>query len=177
MSEDKPVVSRWRRVGLHLLTVLLVLSVVVAVNVWRTRDAPAGVAPPIVGVLASGQQITLDEFRAQHAGRPVALYFWAEWCPVCRAEAHVVTRVMKDYPVLTIAMQSGSVAEVTQVLQKRELDWPTLVDADGAITRQYGLPGVPGLVLLDKQGMIRFVEVGYTTEIGLRLRLWWAGRF
>ncbi|MCC6200715.1 MAG: protein disulfide oxidoreductase [Moraxellaceae bacterium] len=156
---------------------LLVLSVVVAVNVWRTRDAPAGMAPPIVGVLASGQQITLDEFRAQHAGRPVALYFWAEWCPVCRAEAHVVTRVMKDYPVLTIAMQSGSVAEVTQVLQKRELDWPTLVDADGAITRQYGLPGVPGLVLLDKQGMIRFVEVGYTTEIGLRLRLWWAGRF
>lgn len=177
MSEDKPVVSRWRRVGLHLLTVLLVLSVVVAVNVWRTRDAPAGMAPPIVGVLASGQQITLDEFRAQHAGRPVALYFWAEWCPVCRAEAHVVTRVMKDYPVLTIAMQSGSVAEVAQVLQKRELDWPTLVDADGAITRQYGLPGVPGLVLLDKQGMIRFVEVGYTTEIGLRLRLWWAGRF
>jgi thiol-disulfide isomerase/thioredoxin len=177
VSEDKPVVSRWRRVGSHLLTVLLVLSVVVAVNVWRTRDAPAGMAPPIVGVLASGQQITLDEFRAQHAGRPVALYFWAEWCPVCRAEAHVVTRVMKDYPVLTIAMQSGSVAEVTQVLQKRELDWPTLVDADGAITRQYGLPGVPGLVLLDKQGMIRFVEVGYTTEIGLRLRLWWAGRF
>jgi len=177
VSEDKPVVSRWRRVGLHLLTVLLVLSVVVAVNVWRTRDAPAGVAPPIVGVLASGQQITLDEFRAQHAGRPVALYFWAEWCPVCRAEAHVVTRVMKDYPVLTIAMQSGSVAEVAQVLQKRELDWPTLVDADGAITRQYGLPGVPGLVLLDTQGMIRFVEVGYTTEIGLRLRLWWAGRF
>ncbi len=177
MSEDKPVVSRWRRVGLHLLTVLLVLSVVVAVNVWRTRDAPAGVAPPIVGVLASGQQITLDEFRSQHAGRPVALYFWAEWCPVCRAEAHVVTRVMKDYPVLTIAMQSGSVAEVAQVLQKRELDWPTLVDADGAITRQYGLPGVPGLVLLDTQGMIRFVEVGYTTEIGLRLRLWWAGRF
>jgi thiol-disulfide isomerase/thioredoxin len=177
VSEDKPVVSRWRRVGLHLLTVLLVLSVVVAVNVWRTRDAPAGVAPPIVGVLASGQQITLDEFRAQHTGRPVALYFWAEWCPVCRAEAHVVTRVMKDYPVLTIAMQSGSVAEVAQVLQKRELDWPTLVDADGAITRQYGLPGVPGLVLLDTQGMIRFVEVGYTTEIGLRLRLWWAGRF
>lgn len=106
MSEDKPVVSRWRRVGLHLLTVLLVLSVVVAVNVWRTRDAPAGMAPPIVGVLASGQQITLDEFRAQHTGRPVALYFWAEWCPVCRAEAHVVTRVMKDYPVLTIASRT-----------------------------------------------------------------------
>ena len=82
MSEDKPVISRWRRVGSHLLTVLLVLSVVVAVNVWRTREAPAGMAPPIVGVLASGQQITLDEFRAQHAGRPVALYFWAECCPV-----------------------------------------------------------------------------------------------
>ena len=87
-----------------------------------------------------------------------------------------MTRVMQDHPVLTIAMQSGSPADVARVLKARRLNWPTLVDTDGAITQRYGLPGVPALVVLDAQGNIRFVEVGYTSEIGMRLRLWWAGR-
>jgi hypothetical protein len=29
--------------------------------------------------------------------------------------------------------------------------------------------------VIDAAGRIRFREVGYTTEPGLRLRLWWAG--
>lgn len=177
MTEEASVEPRWRRAGSHLLTVLLVVAVFVGVNAWRTRDAPAGAAPPVAGMLADGTLLTLQAWRDQHHGRAVALHFWAEWCPVCRAEAHTVTRVMQDHPVLTIAMQSGSPADVARVLKARRLGWPTLVDADGAIAQHYGLPGVPALVVLDAQGMIRFVEVGYTSEIGMRLRLWWAGRF
>lgn len=177
MTEEAAAEPRWRRAGSHLLTVLLVVAVFAGVNAWRTREAPAGAAPPVAGVLADGQLLTLQAWREQHPGRPVALHFWAEWCPVCRAEAHTVTRVMQDHPVLTIAMQSGAPADVARVLKERRLDWPTLVDTDGAIAQRYGLPGVPALVVLDAQGMIRFVEVGYTSEIGMRLRLWWAGHF
>lgn len=177
MKEDAAVESRWRRAGSYLLTVMLVVAVFAGVNAWRTRDTPAGAAPPVAGVLADGRRLSLQAWREQHPGRPVALHFWAEWCPVCRAEAHTVTRVMQDHPVLTIAMQSGSPADVARVLKERRLDWPTLVDTDGAIAQRYGLPGVPALVVLDAQGMIRFVEVGYTSEIGMRLRLWWAGHF
>lgn len=177
MTEEGAAGSRWRRGGSHLLTVLLVVVVFIAVNTWRTRNVPTGEAPPVAGILADGRVISLQDWRARYPGRAVMLHFWAEWCPVCRAEAHTVTRVMQDHPVLTIAMQSGSPADVARVLEARRLDWPTLVDADGAITQRYGLPGVPALVVLDAQGMIRFVEVGYTSEIGMRLRLWWAGRF
>lgn len=35
--------------------------------------------------------------------------------------------------------------------------------------------GISFPVLSDPDGNIRFVEVGYTTEAGLRLRLWLAG--
>ena len=31
------------------------------------------------------------------------------------------------------------------------------------------------MAILDPAGNIRFVSQGYTSEIGLRLRLWWAG--
>jgi hypothetical protein len=33
------------------------------------------------------------------------------------------------------------------------------------------------LVVVDSHGQIRFAEVGYTSEVGMRLRLWWAQTF
>jgi predicted DsbA family dithiol-disulfide isomerase len=72
-------------------------------------------------------------------------------------------------------MQSGDAAAVAQVLAARGLDWTTAVDADGRIAGRYGLRGVPAFVVLDREGRIRSVSVGYTTEWGIRARLWWAG--
>lgn len=54
--------------------------------------------------------------------------------------------------------------------------WPTVVDPAAEILRRYGLAGVPAFIVIDPAGDIRFVAVGYTSELGLRLRLWWAGR-
>jgi alkyl hydroperoxide reductase subunit AhpC len=50
-----------------------------------------------------------------------------------------------------------------------------LNDEDGWISEKWGVHAVPASFIIDRTGRIRFVEVGYTTEIGLRLRLWWAG--
>jgi hypothetical protein len=72
-------------------------------------------------------------------------------------------------------MQSGSPTEVARVLRTRGLDWPTLIDANGAIAARYGLHGVPALVVVDSAGDLRSVAVGYTTTVGMRLRLWLAG--
>jgi hypothetical protein len=36
-----------------------------------------------------------------------------------------------DWPVLTVAMQSGNAATVAKVRRERGLDWPTVIDADG----------------------------------------------
>jgi hypothetical protein len=74
-------------------------------------------------------------------------------------------------------MQSGDRAHVQGVLTRRELGWHTAIDADGQIAQRYGLSAVPALVVVDAQGQIRFVELGYTSEIGMRLRLWWAQTF
>lgn len=164
---------RWKS---HAITLLLVIAVVVAANAWRTRDVPQA-APTFAGALADGTVLSLDEFRARHAGKAVALHFWAEWCPVCRTEEHSISRLVRDpdTPVLTIAMQSGDAAAVRSVLAGRELDWPALVDESGGILRDYQLPGVPAFVVIDPQGRIASADVGYTSEIGMRLRLWWAG--
>jgi thiol-disulfide isomerase/thioredoxin len=164
----------WRS---HAVTLLIVAAVVLGLNTWQTRHIPAGQAPDLQAVLAGAvgtQDVTLDAWRAQHAGRAVALHFWAEWCPICRAEEGSITALQEDWPVLTIAMRSGDAAKVARVMQQRQLPWLAAVDDDGSLSASYGLKAVPALVVLDAQGRIRHASVGYTPEWSMRLRLWLA---
>ncbi|MES2241289.1 MAG: redoxin domain-containing protein [Pseudomonadota bacterium] len=165
----------------HLLNLALLVAIVVAVQAWQTRHVPAGPAPDLaISVLqpdGTTTPTTLAKWRQAHPGQPVALHFWAEWCPICRAEESSVTRLAQDWPVLTVAMQSGPATKVGQVLQQRQLPWQTAVDAQGELTRAFGFQSVPSFVVIDGQGRLRSASAGYTTELGMRLRLWWVRLF
>lgn len=160
-----------------LVDVVLLVAVVFGVQAWQQRDVPSGPAPAIAGTLADGSRFDLTTWRAGYPNRPIALHFWAEWCPICGKEEGSVTAVLADWPVMTVAMRSGSSAQVAAHLRDSGLAWPALVDADGHIAAAYGLKGVPALVVIDRDGTIRSVSTGYTTELGMRLRLWWADHF
>lgn len=167
----------WRSHGLTLLMVALIYA---GVHLWQTRHLPGGPAPAFSAPLASPHAISridLEPWRTAHPSRAVALHFWAEWCPICRLEEGSISAVQHDWPVLGVAMQSGDAARVQAVLTQRGLAWQTAIDADGSITRRYGLSSVPAFIVLDTQGHIRFAEIGYISETGMRLRLWWAQNF
>lgn len=149
----------------------VVVALVVGVNWYRTRDAASGPAPVILGTMLSGASVEMQSYR----GEPLLVHFWATWCPICRAEESSIASLAHDRPVLTVAMQSGGQAEVATYLRDRQVQFPVVVDEQGAIAQQYGVTGVPASFIVDQHGRIRFVEVGYTTEIGLRVRMWLAG--
>jgi thiol:disulfide interchange protein len=163
--------KRWQRWGAELGVAILI---VLALQWWQARDVPHGPAPAFAAAMADGRDGSLAKWRASHPDKVVGIYFWADWCPICKAQEGNVAALRADWPVLTVAMQSGTPAQVARVLHERNLDWPTVVDADGAIATRYGLHGVPALVVVDSRGEMRSVAVGYTTTLGMRLRLWWA---
>ena len=163
---------RWRRWAVEIA---IFVAVFFAIQAWMARDVPAGPAPDFATVGADGRALSLAEWRAAHPGEAVGVYFWADWCPICTAQQGTIDGVQADYPVLTVAMQSGDAAAVNKVLAERGLDWTTAIDADGRIAQTYGLRGVPAFVIVDPAGQIRSVSLGYTTGWGLRARLWWAG--
>lgn len=162
---------RWRR---RAAEALLFIAIVIGVQLWQTRDTPRGPAPEFSGRLVDGQPFDLATWRAAHAGRPVLLYFWAEWCPICKTTAGNVGNVSADWPVTSVAIQSGTAAQVARVMDETGYRWPALADPAAEVLRRYGLAGVPSFVVINPAGDIRFVAVGYTSETGLRLRLWWA---
>jgi len=176
----------WRRSWRgHMGTLLLVAVVFFGVQAWQTRAVPDALPADARVQLLRGDGSTHDMnlaeavalMRTAFEGQPVALHLWAEWCPVCRVEEGSVTALGRTWPVLTVAMQSGPAEAVTQVQRQRELPWVTLVDAQGLLTRELGFSSVPGFVVVDTQGRLRTPTVGFTSETGMRLRLWWATLF
>lgn len=157
-----------------MIDIAIILGIVFAVQAWRTRDVPSGQIPDFAFVVADGGFKTLDDWRAEHPGSAAMVYFWAEWCPICRTIEGRIDEVAAHWPVLTVAMQSGDGDKVRKYLVERDLDWTAAIDERGQLAANLGIRGVPTMLILDPAGNIRFSEMGLTSATGLRLRLWWA---
>lgn len=160
-----------KRLPKLLLELALLLAFVIVLEAFLTRNAVSGKAPPFEGVTLSGQPFALDTLQ----GRPAVVHFWATWCPVCDLEQEMIDSLAEDYPVITVAMLSGETKDVVAYLEQEGVDYMVINDPKGNIARRYGVHGVPASFVLDGNGEVRFVTRGYTSGLGMRVRLWLAG--
>ncbi|MGC9456202.1 MAG: protein disulfide oxidoreductase [Halothiobacillaceae bacterium] len=161
---------RWLRWSLEIG---LVLAAFLLVRAWMAPAVTQGPAPPLSGTDLEGRTVSLADYQ----GEPLLVVFWAEWCRICRLEMPMIEAVAEDWPVLTVAMQSGNEATVRQFVD--ESGWRglrVLNDPQGSQARNWGVKGVPVMYVLDGRGEVRFVETGLTSSWGLRARLWWVAR-
>ncbi len=160
--------TRWHK---RVLNLLLFAALIAGIRAWQHRDMASGSAPPLHGALLSGEAYTL----ASRSDHPVLVHFWATWCPVCRTEQGSIEAIARDHAnVITVAMQSEGSAEVRRHLAEHGLHFQVVNDPEGRLAAAWGVHAVPATFIVNPDGQVRFIEVGYTTEIGLRLRLWLA---
>lgn len=158
---------RWLR---YLLEAIGVLFIILAVRAWLQKDMLDGLAPDLQGSLLTGEYYS----TAADMRRPLLVHFWASWCPVCKFEQQSIQSLHEDYPVITIAMQSGDTSEVIAFMQKEDLNFPVINDPAGVLSSQFGVRAVPSSFIIGNDNTIIFREAGYTTGFGLRLRMWLA---
>lgn len=178
-----------RRLRGLLINLLIVILIFVGVHWYKARPLAHGAAPDLQGALiATSQTATrlagvFENAEVQAAsgptfdlvglrGQTVLVHFWATWCPVCKLSEAAIDDLSAHYQVITVAMQSGSSADVEAYLRARQLRFPTIADPDGAIASAWGVPGVPASFIVGADGQIRYAGVGYTAGLGLRARLW-----
>jgi thiol-disulfide isomerase/thioredoxin len=108
------------------------------------------------------------------SSKPVLIHIWATWCPTCKVEASNIQSISKDHQVLTFAVKSGSDEEVAQYMKESDLDFNTINDQDGVYARKFNISAYPTTLIYNSDKELVFSEVGYTSTLGLRLRMWYA---
>ena len=90
--------------------------------------------------------------------KPVLLVFWATWCPSCVEEVPILNEWQEKYPGLQIlgVNVEESLERVQSFAETYQVRYPLLLDSDAAVTRDYGLVGIPATVLVSKGGRVLY---------------------
>ncbi|MFE9955528.1 TlpA family protein disulfide reductase [Micromonospora sp. NPDC005299] len=120
------------------------------------RPAPSGApgAPAVTGALTDGSPVALAELWAD---RPVVLVFFTSWCTLCadrQAALGELARRHSDEVVLVGVATEDKPDDVQRYLREHRVEYPVVLDADGAIWRSYAVREPPAVVVIAKGGAL-----------------------
>lgn len=144
------------------LAILLASAGLVAASVALAAPEVGDTPPSYLGKDQFGDRIRLKELR----GKVVIVTFWATWCVPCR----------KEMPVLETLQQHAGRERVhvigvniegrrTFSMMKRRLKDYTMSlvhDPESRLANQFGVNGIPHMVMIKKDGTIASVKRGYS---------------
>jgi thiol-disulfide isomerase/thioredoxin len=153
----------------NLLQWALIIAVFFSFRAYQQSDLSHGIVPSFQSKGLTGQSFSSNN------NTPKLIHFWATWCGVCRLENDNIQSLSQDYEVLNIAMQSGTDAELIEYAKQNNLVLDNIInDNNASLAKILGVKATPTSFFINQQNQIEFIEIGYTSTIGYKLRLWWA---
>lgn len=122
-------------------------------------------------------------------GHPVLLFFWAHWCPDCKAEGAIIASLMKTYGPKGLVVigptrlygyvaggeEAAPVTEKRYIEQVRQQYYPALARMPIPLGENnflvYGASTTPTIVLIDSAGVVQFYHPGAVSERELSARV------
>lgn len=140
---------------------------------------PREVPSPLVGkpapafTLPQLQDPTQTFASEQMKGQVWLLNVWASWCTACVEEHPVLVGLSKDNVVPIIGLDyKDSRADGMAWLHRGGNPYQIVAaDEEGRIGIDYGVYGVPETYVIDKQGVIRYKQIGPVTHENWRSTL------
>ena len=130
------------------------------------QAAPEWTLPAIQN---SEGELSMSDFR----GQITYVDFWASWCGPCRLSLPALNQLkdqFKDRPVQFLAVSIDVVEEdAWDFLSRYSVDYPVVIDTGGDIARLFEVNGMPSGFLVDADGKVREVHVGYKRGDELKL--------
>jgi thiol-disulfide isomerase/thioredoxin len=171
-----------RKAVCHVTIIVAALGLLLGEKVADAREqlleamgmtkVPPKAAPDFMLLDIDGKQVSLKQYR----GKVVFLNFWATWCIPCREEMPALERLHQTYQdqdlaIISIDLKEGA-DQVKTFFQKHGLSFPSLLDPNGVVFRDYLVAGMPTTYLIDRDGTMVARGVGgrdWTRDEALQL--------
>lgn len=95
--------------------------------------------------------------KADVAGKPYILEFWATWCPPCRKSIPHLNEVYAKYKergLLIVGVSNESPAKVRDFMKTLPMNYTVAIDATDSLGRGFGVTGIPHALVVDKTGKV-----------------------
>ena len=166
--------KRWKYIAPLALFVVLLGFLVVGLNL-NPREVPS----PLIGKPAPAFDLPrLDEprqriSRQDLAGKVWMLNVWASWCVACREEHPVLVEFARRglVPIYGLNYKDERSNAIEWLSRMGNPYDASLADTDGRGGIDFGVYGVPETFIIDKQGVVRFKQIGPVTPEVLRERI------
>jgi len=122
-------------------------------------------APDFSAQDLSNRTVNLADYRGQ---KVVLVDFWATWCGPCKMAMPGLQSVLDDFKARGVEVlsinQGESAAQAGGYIKSKAYGFHVLLDPDSAIGASYGVTGIPTLVAVDKEGVVRWIKIGYSPD-------------
>ncbi|MFW2440348.1 MAG: DsbE family thiol:disulfide interchange protein [Arenicellales bacterium] len=151
------------------LAVFIVLVILLAAGL---KNDPKYIPSPFIGKPAPAFDLPVlhqPDKRIRHSdmkGQVWLLNVWASWCVSCRAEHEVVKRfvAMNIAPVYGLNYKDRPQDAQAWLKQLGDPYTASMMDIKGDVGIDWGVYGVPETFVIDKQGIVRYKQVGPLTD-------------
>ena len=155
---------------LFIILLLIVSSFMILSNLpVESAQIKKGEKAPIFSLYdTDGNKVTLSDFKGD---RVVLIDFFASWCPHCTKGITVMNQLNEEYKneglkVIGIDIKESK-EKVSSLINRYHISYTMLLDTDGKIAHKYNVRGIPFLVLIDKEGTIRWLGYWISKDAGL----------
>jgi peroxiredoxin len=123
-------------------------------------------APPIQLDTVDGGKFDLAALKGKNI---VVIDFWATWCPPCKESLPLLAEITEEYKKKGIVFCAVNVKEdavkVKSFLAAQNLKINVALDKNGDVAKAYGVMGIPQTLVIDPDGVIRDVRLGFDEDI------------
>ena len=98
-------------------------------------------------------------------GKVVLVDFWAQWCEPCKKELPELDKLAKQYAGKGVVILAVNIdkqrANAEKLVKQLGVSLDVLLDPSGSVASSYDPPKMPSSFVIDKKGIVRFVNEGF----------------